>query len=227
MVKLKIFLFHPKGQYLVGSDEYGIYIWDLQSIPYDHFLICLPKIKLSKKEIGKGKTIFSPCGNYLASIGRRDTVYFWETASWTCVYTIKASSSVVYDLVWSNKIDEAGILYLGTACYSGLKMWKLDSRGTSLKSQLVWRTDEGLHCNSIHLQKTTGLSEANYNLLKQYSLNTIKGRPSDKQSLDVIRERNEQKYISGGEIAFNSQNKHFKINQIHWIISLAKEKKPS
>ncbi len=209
--------FHPKGQYLAGAGSQAIVIWDIQSV---NLITTIPQQGPFIRKVA-----FSPCGEYLAS-RQSHTIVLWESRGWTCIHTIKANVSLLQDFAWSNKIDEIGILYLATASHDSLKMWKLDSTGPVLKSQLIWRTDNGLDCNSIHMKKVTGLSEANYNLLSQHSLNTIEGRPSEKQSLALLKERNEQKYVPQGKIAFNSQNKHFTLDQQNWIISLVREKKP-
>ncbi|MBA3537091.1 MAG: pentapeptide repeat-containing protein [Tatlockia sp.] len=218
--------FHPKEQYLAGIGKIDgdpqIYIWNIQSY---ELITKLNPVGYTKNEFeSPAKVDFSPTGDYLASMIGTDNVYLWETARWTCVHIIKASYPGLKDFAWSKKIDESGILYLGIAYSSGLKMWKLDSRSSVLKLQLLWRTDTGLDCNSIHLKKTTGLSQANYKLLSQYSSNTIEGRPSDKSSLDIIKQRNQQNYIPGGKI--DSLNKHRTIDKQNWCISLVREKKP-
>ena len=155
-------------------------------------------------------------------MGFVDNVYLWETAGWTCVHIIKGRYSHLMDFAWSNKLDLVCALYLGIAYSSSLTMWKLDAQGPTMKSQLLWRTDYGLNCHSIHLKKTTGLSEANYKLLSQYSLNTIEGRPADKSSINIIKERNEQNYIPQGKM--DSLHKAHKICKNHWVISLVERK---
>ncbi|KAG9063962.1 WD repeats region domain-containing protein [Linnemannia hyalina] len=157
--------FSPDGQQLAaGTAECSIYLWGLQSEER--------AIELRGHTERAIRIAYSPCGEWIASRSRDNTVRVWrrrrlpgDTETWSCVSTLHCYFDIVHDIAWSPTAP----LEFVTACRDeSVRVWRVSSDDEDVVVKLLWGTNLAvLHAEGLVLKGTTGLSPMQKELLVQ------------------------------------------------------------
>ncbi|KAG0373455.1 hypothetical protein BGX24_011677, partial [Mortierella sp. AD032] len=157
-------VYSPNGRQMAIGDTVGcIYLWDLQSEK--------PGVKLS------GHTwirciAYSPCGQWIASGYKDNTVGIWhrqlwgEVESWSRVHSIRSFFGPIDNIAWNPFVHTEFV----TSCRDGsIRVWRLPSdEGVNVAVKMLWGLNLRIFCaDDLTLDNVIGISPFNLKLLVQ------------------------------------------------------------
>ena len=139
----------------------------------------------------------------------------------------------IYGVAWS---PDSTKLVTGGGDHA-VRLWQVvEQPFGQVKLVLLWQTHAHLSSRDLQLYRVTGLSEDNYQLLKQCSKGSLQGERARNvdgnliESKTILAERNSQIYIPDGQLIINndldSTTNRYLITPTRWLVSMMRKVMP-